>query len=91
MSFKIGDAVSLVYSQPGNDVTHVLVTAVSDDGAWLDAYDYTFEFDVRKLCAAKCWLTTDAEFAGRLYTRKGEVFTIRELMERYLNEQRTNR
>lgn len=78
---KIGDIVGMVYAQPGNDVTYLLVRGIEGDTAAL--YDVMFEFEVR--CRVdRLWIATEHELdstVGFSGGKRSGSYTIRQLAD----------
>lgn len=87
---KVGDVVGIVFAQPGNDTTYMLVERIDSDKA--RCWDVCFGMEVKDVEVSRLWLATERELQRAIgfqtKERKG-TFTIQQLVDERLAARRS--
>lgn len=81
-AWKAGDAAGIVYVQPGNDTTYLVLTEVREHDA--SAWDVVFEFALKTVQLSKLWHPTERELDSTIsfsLPRRSGTFTVRQLID----------
>jgi hypothetical protein len=82
-NLKVGDAITFIYAQPGNDTTYGLVESIDLENKTIAFYDVFFELRVPVLSLGRdgVWLTTEKELKYTVGHHKFGTTTVAKRME----------
>ena len=85
--FMKGDVVGMVYAQPGNDVTYLVLTDIREIDA--TGWDFTWGnggFEIKNIKLSKIWKATEQELQMTIGFDGGRrILSIRQLSDEFKN------